>query len=213
MPDALIWGASGAIGRAMLTQLKTEGYRVFAAARDESRVPDIADFVFGFNAGTADSADAVVSMCAYETAGFDVVVYAAGGLSADPVERLTADAWQATIDANLNGAFYAAKASVNLMNKGGHLLILGAYVHKITLPRMAAYAAAKAGLEAFVDILGRENRKLKVSLVRLPAVDTPFWQNVPFKLPATALQPETVAQRIWSHIQAGAGGPLDIASQ
>jgi uncharacterized protein YbjT (DUF2867 family) len=39
MPDALIWRASGGIGSAIVRRLKGEGWRVFAATRDERKTP------------------------------------------------------------------------------------------------------------------------------------------------------------------------------
>ncbi|TVR19001.1 MAG: SDR family NAD(P)-dependent oxidoreductase [Anaerolineaceae bacterium] len=212
MPDALIWGASGGIGAALVVALKSDGWRVFAAARDELKIPAEADATFTFNAANPDDTASVISLCAQQTDGFDFVAYTAGGLVASPLDKLTATDWGAIFDANVTGAFVAAQASLPLMHKGAHMMIIGAYVEKITLPRMGAYAAAKAALEPMVRVLGRENRKMKFSLVRPPAVDTPFWENVPFKLPDYAIQPQAVASAMIAHFKAGESGTLDIES-
>jgi NAD(P)-dependent dehydrogenase (short-subunit alcohol dehydrogenase family) len=50
LPAALIWGASGGIGRALVIELKQAGWQVFAAARNESAVPAEADAVCYFDA-------------------------------------------------------------------------------------------------------------------------------------------------------------------
>lgn len=210
MADALVWGASGAIGSAIVDKLKTEGWRVFAAARDETTIPASADFTYPFDAGDANSIAQTVTLCAHETTGLDLVVYAAGGLAAGQLEKLSPQEWQQTINANLTGAYLAARSSINLLGKGGHLMIIGAKVDKITLPRMGAYATAKAGLETMVQILQKENRKLKVTIIRPPAVDTPFWENVPFKLPDGALQPAHVADAILKQYAADASGELNL---
>ncbi|NIV33822.1 MAG: SDR family NAD(P)-dependent oxidoreductase, partial [Anaerolineae bacterium] len=76
------------------------------------------------------------------------------------------------------------------------MIFLGAISERLRLPRLSAYASAKAGLEAFVEVLGKEERKRRVTLVRPTAVDTPLWDKVPFNLPAKALRPEDAAQRI-----------------
>lgn len=210
MPDALIWGASGGIGAALVVALKSEGWRVFAAARDEMKIPDEADATFSFDAADADDATSVISLCAQQTDGFDFVAYTAGGLVASPLDKLDVADWRAIFDANVTDAFVAAQASLPLMRKGAHMMIIGAYVEKITLPRMGAYAAAKAALEPMLRVLERENRKMKFTLVRPPAVDTPFWENVPFKLPDYAIKPESVAQAMLTHLNEGEGGTLDI---
>lgn len=96
------------------------------------------------------------------------------------------------------------------MNKNGHLIFLGAYPEKINLPRMSAYTSAKTALASYVSILRKEQRKLKVSLVRLPAVNTPFWANVPFNMPDYALSPQTVAQHLYTHYHRGVGEDFDV---
>jgi NAD(P)-dependent dehydrogenase (short-subunit alcohol dehydrogenase family) len=138
------------------------------------------------------------------------VIYAAGGLNANLLEKLTSEEWNATLTANLTGAFLASRASLNLLKRDGHLILIGAYTEKITLPRMGAYVAAKSGLESLVTVLQKENRKLKITLVRPPAVDTPFWQNVPFRLPASALQPQQVASAMIAHYVKGEVGELNL---
>lgn len=210
MPDALIWGASGGIGSALVTHLKSEGWRVIAAARNEQHIPEDADFKFEFDAGNADSINQATTLMAYDTDGIELVIYAAGGLATGTLEKLTPDLWTATLNANLSGAYYAARSSLNLITKDGHLMIIGAYVNKITLPRMGAYAVAKSGLETMVTILQKENRKRRITLVRPPAVNTAFWENVPFDLPENALVPEQVAKKILEYHQSGNSGVLDL---
>lgn len=210
MADALIWGASGGIGSALVRLLKANGWRVFGAARNTERIPLEADHTYPFEASKAQTfAEAARSM-AMETEGFDLVVYAAGGIVSNVLEKMTPQAWEQVIAANLTGVHYAAQSSLPLMSKNGHLMVIGAYVDHIILPRMGAYTAAKAGLEPLMQILRKENRKLKFTLVRSPAVATPFWENAPFSLPKTAIQPEAVAEAILKQVQSDEDGTLDL---
>lgn len=210
MPEALIWGASGGIGRELVKLLKQNDWRVFAAARDESKIPAEADMKYHFNADEVSTIKDAATLIAMETEGLDLVIYAAGGLVANPLEKLTPDEWSQTLNANLEGAFLTARSSLNLLKKGGQMMFIGAYVDKITLPRMGAYTTAKAGLEAFVPILQKENRKLKISIVRPPAVNTAFWKNAPFKMPESALQPIQVAKSMLDHYHTGGGSELNL---
>lgn len=210
MPDALIWGASGGIGSALAMLLKGRGWRVFAAARDERKIPAGMDETYSFEAGDPYSFDAVSIAVAQASDGLDLVVYAAGGLIAQTMDSLEARAWRDVMDANLNGVWLAAKASAHTLREGSHFMVLGAHVDKITLPRFGAYAAAKAGLEPLLAILAKEHRKFKFTLVRPGAVDTRFWANVPFKLPAGAAQPSAVAEAILAHYEGGMAGTLDV---
>lgn len=210
MPDALIWGASGGIGSELTKLLKQEGWRVFGAAREEDKIPSEADFTYPFNANDPDSIANVARLAAFETDGIALVVYAAGGIRPNPLDRLDPEDWSETMAANLNGAYLAARSSINLMEKDGQMMFIGAYVDKIILPRMGAYTTAKAGLEAMVKILQKENRKMKITLVRPPAVDTPFWENAPFKLPKGALHPTDVAHSILNHYNTGTDAELNL---
>ena len=38
---ALIWGANGGIGRALISQLKHQGWQVIAISRDETTIDDL----------------------------------------------------------------------------------------------------------------------------------------------------------------------------
>lgn len=210
MPEALIWGASGGIGSALVQHLKANDWRVFAAARDESAVPASADETFPFDASQPATFTNIVPLIATDSDGLDLIVYAAGGLNAAPLEKLEPDAWRATLAANLDGAFLAARSSLNLLRDDGHLMIIGAYVNKITLPRMGAYVAAKAGLEAFMTVLQKEHRRKRITIVRPPAVDTSLWEDIPFNLPQQALSPQTVAQAILDYHQSGDSGELNL---
>jgi len=210
MPEALIWGASGGIGRALVSLLKDNDWRVFAVARDTSRIPAEADFDADFDAADSNRIDQVAMQVAQETEGLDLVVYAAGGLEADRLKDMSAQAWSEVMSSNLTGAFEAAGPSLNLLNEGGHMMFIGAYIDHLILPKMGAYAAAKAGLETFVDVLAKENRRYKFTLVRPGAVDTPFWKNAPFKLPSDAKPPSEVANAMFARFQDGESGDLNL---
>lgn len=211
MPEALIWGASGGIGRALVTQLKAEGWRVYGAARNEENIPAEADATYPFDANDPQSVEQVALLLAQDIEdSLDLMVYAAGGVVPGPFDKLDPAGWQATMAANLDGAYLAARSSLNLLSKTGQMMFIGAYVHKITLPRMGAYATAKAGLETMVAILQKENRKRPITLVRPPAVDTDFWDNVPFSKPESALDPAEVAAAMLRHAAEGGGGSLDL---
>lgn len=210
MPNALIWGASGGIGSALVRHLKAEGWYVIGAARDESRVPSEADYALEFEAGDAYSFRQAAYALAQQTDALDLVVYAAGLMYAETAVDFAHEDWKRVLDANLTGAQQAAAASLGVLREGGALMFIGAYVDKITLPRFAAYTAAKAGLAAFAGVLAKEQRKRKITLVRPGAVDTAFWNNLPFSLPKGALSADAVAQAVLAHYEAGGAGMLDL---
>jgi NAD(P)-dependent dehydrogenase (short-subunit alcohol dehydrogenase family) len=210
MPEALIWGASGGIGAALVRRLKADGWLVFAAARDERRIPSEADHTYPFDALQAYTIQPIPMQIASQSDGFDLMVYAAGAMASGTVEQMPVDSWMQVIGANLNGAYLTTQACLPLMKPGGHIMFIGAYVDHVTLPRMGAYAAAKAGLEPLVTVMQKENRKLKFTLLHPGPVDTPFWQSVPFSLPKNARPPEAIAEAMLSRYHAGESGLLDL---
>ncbi|MDX2159854.1 MAG: SDR family NAD(P)-dependent oxidoreductase [bacterium] len=210
MAEILIWGASGGIGGALVTQCAAQGWTVYAAARHDDRIPAGAALTCAFRAEDAYSIQQAAYQVGQASSGLDAVVYAAGGMVAGTLDSFSAGDWAAVFDANLNGAARCAAASLPLMKEGGHFLAIGAYVDKISLPRFGAYAAAKAALEPLITILGKENRKLRFTLVRPGAVDTPFWHNVPFSLPKGAASAESVAAAILQRVESGQSGALDL---
>lgn len=210
MPTAVVWGASGGIGAALVRGLKARHWTVYGAARDESRVPAEADGVVGFDAGSSYSIQQALFSLAQQTDGLDLVIYAAGLMHPAALDKIESAAWEQVMAANFTGAQWTAAGCLPLLNPGAHLMFIGAYVDRITLPRMGAYVAAKSALETWAKVLAKENRKHRVTLVHMPAVDTPFWANVPFNLPAGALTPDQAASAMLDWHDAGQSGTLDI---
>ena len=210
MPNALIWGASGGMGQALVQQLKDNGWQVFAAARNSFKVPDVADGIFEFNAADEFTFQQVMRLVGQEVEQLDLVVYTAGGLAYEKLDRMETDGWQATMDSNLNGAFYAANNSLPLMPKGTHMVFIGIYASHIRLPKMGAYAVAKAGLDELVTLLAKENRRHNFTIVRPGAVDTDFWEQVAFSKPDDIKSPDVVATAIIEHIAEDKSGALEL---
>ena len=74
-------------------------------------------------------------------------------------------------------AFLATHFSMPLLAQNAHLVYLGAVSERLRLPGLSAYAAAKAGLEAYAEALKKEERKRRITVVRPGAVATPFGRN------------------------------------
>ncbi len=210
MQDALIWGASGGIGAALVRVLAARDWRVFGAARQTERVPAEAAFALPFDLNSPHTLEHVVMRVAQESDGVALMVYAVGDVVYEKLESLSSQAWQQTLQANLTGAFWATAQSLPVMREGGHCVYIGAYLDHLRILRMGAYTAAKAGLQEMVTIWQKENRKHKFTLVRPGAVQTPFWDKVALKLPSDAKQPQVVAEAILAHVEAGMSGELNL---
>lgn len=209
MKSALIWGAGGAIGQAIARLLAAQNWQVLAAGRRLDPIAPLTDLTFETDMGDPFYVQSAVTAISQHAPEVDLWVYAAGDIASQRINDLQPADWKRILDANLTGAYLATHYSWPLFSDQAHLFYLGAISERMRLPGLGAYAAAKAGLEAFAEVVRKESRR-KVSLVRPAAVDTPFWNKVPFKLPAHPLTPAEVAQAILQAYEQGHTGNLDL---
>ena len=207
--NAMIWGASGGIGRALVSALLADDWQVAALSRHGDGLDDATLYVEA-DPGDDFSVQQAVLQVARELDEINLWIYSAGDISGGKVGEMAVETWRRILDANLTGAYIATHHSLPLLATEAHLFYLGAYSEKLQLPGLAAYAAAKAGLEAFGAALGKEERKHKVTIVRPPAVDTPLWEKMPLRLPKEALSPQRVAEQILAAYADGTKGQLDL---
>lgn len=210
MATAMVWGATGGIGRALVDELLSREWTVVAVSRDEDALA--ARVACSLRADVADpfSVQRAVQAAAHEVDEIALWVYAAGDIVAAPVEEMAPAVWGRILSANLTGAYQATHYSLPLLAPDAHLIFIGAISERLRLPGLSAYAAAKAGLEAFAEALRKEQRRRRVTVVRPAAVATPLWDKVPLRLPKDAPPPSKVAGRILAAYDEGHSGVLDL---
>ncbi len=210
MATAMIWGATGGIGRALVDELLSRQWSVVAVSRDEDALA--ARVACSLRADVADpfSVQRAVQAAAHEVDEIALWIYAAGDIAAAPVEEMPPAMWGRILSANLTGAYLATHYSLPLLAPAAHLVFVGAISERLRLPGLSAYAAAKAGLEAFAEALRKEQRRRRVTVVRPSAVATPLWDKVPLRLPKDAPPPSKVAGRILAAYDEGHSGLLDL---
>jgi NAD(P)-dependent dehydrogenase (short-subunit alcohol dehydrogenase family) len=210
MSTAMVWGANGGIGRALVEKLIQEGWTVWAVARHPDDIETVTPHVLQADVSSVRAVQRAVLAVGETGAQIDLWAYAAGDIEAISVAEMGPETWQRILDANLRGAYLTIHHSLPLLTENAHIFFLGAVSERMRLPRLSAYAAAKAGLEAFAEVLRKEQRKRRVTVVRPGAVDTPFWDKVPFKLPPHAPPPAKVAEAILTAQQERHKGSLDL---
>lgn len=208
--SAIIWGAGGGIGRAIAQRLRAGGWQVAGASRRGDNLDGAVDLALGADFADPFAVQAAVIAAGQELGEANLFVYAAGDIAAEPVSRMAPADFRRIIDANLTGAYVTTHHSLPLLAADAPLVFIGAVSERMRLPGLSAYAAAKAGLEAFAEALRKEERRHRVMVVRPGAVNTPFWRKVPFNMPGSALAPEAVAERVINALEAGHQGLLDI---
>jgi NADP-dependent 3-hydroxy acid dehydrogenase YdfG len=205
-----IAGAAGGIGSALAALSRKQGFEVIAAARDTTALEGL-----GYQLIDVDFAKPLdTARMALEAAGFtqtiDLWAYTAGDIISSRSWKTDTWDWQRIFDANLNGAQNTLKACLPLLAVDAHLFFIGAYIDRLVMPGLGAYAASKAALGAYSAVLEKELLGRKVTLVRAAAVNTLFWEKVPFRIPANALAPEAVAEHMLAAYEQGSSGLLDL---
>jgi NAD(P)-dependent dehydrogenase (short-subunit alcohol dehydrogenase family) len=212
MPDlAVIMGATGALGTAIVDAFASRGDRVIAVARSRADVSQLASKYPGVVTG--DTADLTSRLEVDELweridrVGVPRwVVNATGGYRAGKLVDSTPDDFTFMMDLNLGTAWWSCRAAARRMQsspspsgggQGGACIVnVSSRSALVAEPGAAAYAVAKAGVITLTKVLAAE---LKSSGVRVNAVvpaviDTPVnRQALPEKLMQKAVAPAEIA--------------------
>jgi NAD(P)-dependent dehydrogenase (short-subunit alcohol dehydrogenase family) len=170
---ALITGGTGAIGQAVVRRFLEDGFRVAVTYRSEPEWQTLAESekrataagaLFGVRADVIqeDSMAEAVRRAAEELGALRVLLHVAGGYTGGvPVEKIPAETVRRMIGLNLESAFWAAKHVIPHAKRSGRgrLLFVSSRGATEVGPGAAAYAAAKAGLNALVQTLAKELRQ------------------------------------------------------
>lgn len=208
--NAVVWGADGDIGRALVQALCDQGWKTIAIARNESDLTALTPHVITADVSNPNQVQAAVLAMAMEIDVVQLWIYAVGDIVSARVADLDVGSWNRILAANLSGAYLCTHHSLPILAEDAHLFFLGAISERLRLPGLSAYAAAKAGLEAFAEALRKEERRKRVTIVRPAAVATSFWDKVPMQAPANAATPAKVASRILAAYDDGHKGVLDL---
>jgi NAD(P)-dependent dehydrogenase (short-subunit alcohol dehydrogenase family) len=198
------------MGRAITAHLDRAGWTVVGLTRHPEQISDLTPHAIKVDVTDPKAVEDAIGAVRRAVADVDLWVYAVGTIASSRVHEMSPETWTRLLGANLTGAYLTTHYSLPLFTRQAHLFYLSAYDDRLRLPGLTAYAASKAGLAAFTDALAKEQRRNKITLVRLAAVKTELWNDVPFKLPADALEPEAVAERILRAFEEGETGKLDL---
>ena len=206
---AIITGAGRGIGRATARQLAQAGYRLTLVARSSAELEETARLCGGEHLISAadvcdhKSVESVVERTVTEFSRVDALIHSAGMALVRPIERLSHQQWRDTLDTNLSAAYYFCKALWPVWRRQGAAaaVLVSSEAARNPFDGLAAYGAAKAGLNLYGLALAREGAEigLRVHVVAPGAVETAMLRSVvtPSQFPPEkALDPNDVANVI-----------------
>jgi NAD(P)-dependent dehydrogenase (short-subunit alcohol dehydrogenase family) len=203
---AVICGATGGLGTAIVDVFAQRGDQVIAVARSRGEVSRLQTAYPGLVRG--DTADLTSRLEVDELWGrIDAIgtprwlVNATGGYKPGKVVETTPDDYTYMMDLNLGTAWWSCRAGARRMQPAGAGAIVNVSSRSgvVADGGAAAYAIAKAGVIKLTEVLAAE---LKASGVRVNAVipsiiDTPAnRKTMPEKLLEKAVAPADIAQVI-----------------
>ncbi|MDG2308616.1 MAG: SDR family oxidoreductase [Candidatus Binatia bacterium] len=187
--SVVVTGASTGIGRATVTRLDGEGFRVFAGVRKvadgealresaSSRLtPLLVDVTDASSIGSA--AEHVSEQVG--AGGLAGLVNNAGVGVGGVLEFLDIEQFRDQLEVNLVGPVAVTKAFLPAIRRGrGRIVNISSDSGFLSTPFAGAYCASKFGLEAVSDALRRELRpwNIPVVIVEPGVIATPIWDKV-----------------------------------
>lgn len=180
---ALVTGATGGIGEAVVRRLAADGFRVFAGGRRRRRLERLAAeagaVALPFDVAIDAEVERAASLVQEGGGELAVLVNAAGVFDMAPVADTSSAVLGRNLDANLKGAFNTTRAFLPGMLAAGSGLVVhvGSVAGWRAFPENGAYSASKFGLRGFHEVLLEEVRGtgVRTCLLEPGAVDTPIW--------------------------------------
>ncbi|HEV7253481.1 MAG TPA: SDR family oxidoreductase [Mesorhizobium sp.] len=202
-PVVALTGASAGVGRATAIAFAEQGFRVALIARGRERLSSVAKEVKAAGghalvlvADVADSSvlEAVAAQIASQWGRIDVWVNNAMATLFGPVSALSADEVRRVTEVTYLGQVHGTLAALKQMRRQGEgtIVQVGSALAYRSIPLQSAYCAAKAAVRGFTDSLRsellHEGSPIRLTMVQLPAVNTPQFDWARSHLPRR-LQP------------------------
>ena len=212
---ALVTGSTRGIGRAIAQTLIGAGAKVAVVGRDATRaaegaaaLSDDRTVARGYACDVAEPASvtALVEAVEKDFGSLDILVNNAGLTRDNILFRLKDEDWDAVLDANLRGAFFAMRAASRGMMKRrfGRIINIASVVGIVGNKGQSNYAASKAGLIGLTKSVAKElaSRNILANVVAPGFIETDMTSAMTEEARAT-LSKQIPLERL--------GTPQDIA--
>ncbi|MEZ4709916.1 MAG: SDR family oxidoreductase [Caldilineaceae bacterium] len=188
---AVITGAGRGIGKAIALAYGEAGAAIACAARTQAEIEQTAVEIEAAG-GRAIAAptdvrdmaavDRLMAQTVEQLGGIDILVINAGiNLDRNPIAESIPEEWRATMEVNLFGPYYCARAAIPHLRArgGGKIIIVGSGMGHRGSPGNSAYCISKAGVWMLTQVLAQEVWPDKISVNELipGPVDTSMTTN------------------------------------
>jgi glucose 1-dehydrogenase len=202
----LVTGSSKGIGRGIAVRLAEEGADVVINYNSDPRGADEAlaevqalgrrGAIIRANLGTVSEVRDLVARSAEALGGLDVLVNNAGIEKNAPFWDVTEGDFDAVLNVNLKGVFFATQAFVQQCRSAGHpgkIINISSVHEELAFPHFAAYCASKGGVRMLTRTLAVELGPLGITINSIApgAIETPInarLLNDPVKLQSLVRQ-------------------------
>lgn len=186
---ALLTGANGGIPRAtaalfrrlgahlVLTDFDPAALDEFAATLPEGEARILTARV---DVTQRDQVDEAFALAGREFGGMDILVTGAGLYVEQEVTAMSDDDWRLTLGVNLDGVFYACRAAMPLLRRGGSVVNIASMAGHRGSVRHAHYAACKSAVLGFTRSLVHElsPRGVRANCVSPGIIATPMTEGI-----------------------------------
>src|SRR5256884_4250096 len=214
----VITGASAGVGRAAALEFAREGAQIGLLARGraglEAAKNDVEQLggsalVLPVDVADAEAVDSAAMEIEQRLGPIDVWVNNAMASVFSPVKQMTAEEFKRVTEVTYLGYVYGTLAALRRMlpRNRGVIVQVGSALAYRGIPLQSAYCAAKHAVQGFCDSLRCEllhdNSGVRLTMVQLPALNTPQFGWVKSRLPRKAqpvppiFQPEVAAEAIY----------------
>ena len=213
----VITGASAGVGRAATQAFAREGARIALIARGRAGLNgarrDVENLggealVLPLDVADADAVENAAQKIEEKFGAIDVWVNNAMASVFSPITGMTAEEFKRVTEVTYLGYVYGTLAALRRMlpRNRGLIIQVGSALAYRGIPLQSAYCAAKHAIQGFVDSLRCElihdKSRVRVTMIDLPALNTPQFSWVKSRLPRKAqpvppmFQPEIAAEAI-----------------
>src|SRR5438067_9062976 len=222
MNDAIetvvITGASAGVGRAIARKFATNGARIgllargregLEAARKEVEEVGGKALVVSVDVAYSDQVEAAAAQIEAELGEIDIWINNAMASVFSPIKEMTPEEFRRVTEVTYLGCVHGTLAVLKKMlpRNRGVIVQVGSALAYRAIPLQAAYCAAKDAMKGFAESLRCEllhdKSNVRVTIVELPALNTPQFGWVKSRLPRKAqpvppiFQPEVAAAAIY----------------